>query len=249
MDDYNGVVIEKQALPDSETEFVVQFNDMLSDVKAQGKQLVWFTLSIKQAAFIHLATQAGFVFHNCLEDEITLILRIQKEAYAPFVPTHSIGAGALIFNQQQQILVIREKLASNPGFKLPGGHIELGEKISEAIVREVFEETGVHSEFVGLQGFGSKKSFRFGKSNIYFLCRLNALSEQINIQDIDEIAEAKWCDVSEFVNDQYTSVFVSEIVKTLQHQQGFELVELPENNSPYKKHEVYFAGDIRKHLT
>lgn len=247
-DDYNGVVIEKQRLPDSEALFTQQFNDMLLLVKAQGKQLIWFTLSIQQAAFIKIATEAGFVFHNCLEDEITLILRIKEDAYAPFVPTHSIGAGALIFNQQQQILVIREKLAMSPGFKLPGGHIELGEKISEAIVREVFEETGIRSEFVGLQGFGSKKFFRFGKSNIYFLCRLNALTEHIEIQDIDEIAEAKWCDVSEFVNDANHSIFVREIVKNLQHAQGFQLVELPENNSAYKKHEVFFAGDISEKL-
>ena len=248
-DDYNGVVIEKQTLADSDTLFIQQFNDMLTLVKAKGKQLIWFTLSIKQATYIQIATEAGFVFHNCLEDEITLILRIKADAYAPFVPTHSIGAGALIFNNKQQILVIREKIAMSPGFKLPGGHIELGEKISEAIAREVYEETGIRSEFVGLQGFGSKKVFRFGKSNIYFLCRLNALTEQIDIQDIDEIAEAKWCDVSEFVNDTHNSIFVREIVKNLQHEQGFELIEMPENNSAYKKHEVFFAGNISHKLT
>ncbi|WP_022939887.1 NUDIX hydrolase [Psychromonas hadalis] len=247
-DNYNGVIIEKQALPNDQAQFISQFNDMLFVVKAQGKQLIWFTLCIKNAAFIQIATDAGFVFHNCLEDEITLILRIKKDAYAPFVPTHSIGAGALIFNQQQQILVIREKIAMHSGFKLPGGHIELGEKISEAIVREVFEETGIQSEFVGLQGFASKKVFRFGKSNIYFLCRLNALTDQINIQDIDEIAEAKWCDVTEFINDTNNSVFVREIVKTLQYQQGFQLLELPENNSAYKKHEVFFAANISNKL-
>jgi ADP-ribose pyrophosphatase YjhB (NUDIX family) len=243
-DNYNGVTIDKQDLPDSEALFKAQFNEMLLLVSAKGKQLVWFTLSIKQAPFIQIATDAGFVFHNCLEDEITLILRIKADAYAPFVPTHSIGAGALIFNNKQQILVIREKISMGPGFKLPGGHIELGEKISEAIVREVYEETGIRSEFIGLQGFGSKKVFRFGKSNIYFLCRLNALTDQIDIQDTDEIAEAKWCDVSEFINDTNNSVFVREIVKNLQHEQGFELVEMPENNSAYEKHEVFFAGNI-----
>jgi ADP-ribose pyrophosphatase YjhB (NUDIX family) len=243
-DNYNGVTIDKQILPESETLFIEQFNEMLSTVKAKGKQLIWFTLSIEQAKFIQIATDAGFVFHNCLEDEITLILRIKKAAYAPFVPTHSIGAGAIIFNQHQQILVIREKIATSPGFKLPGGHIELGEKISEAIVREVFEETGVNSEFVGIQGFASKKVFRFGKSNIYFLCRLNALTEEINIQDIDEIAEAKWCDVETFINDDHNSAFVREIVKELKDEQGFKLVETPNNQGPHIKHEVFFSGNL-----
>lgn len=248
-DNYNGVIIDKQALPESEALFSDQFNDMLSTVKAQGKQLIWFTLAIEQAKFIQLATDAGFVFHNCLEDEITLILRLKKDAYAPFVPTHSIGAGAVIFNQHQQILVIREKIATSPGFKLPGGHIELGEKISEAIVREVFEETGIHSEFVGIQGFASKEVFRFGKSNIYFLCRLNALSEDINIQDIDEIAEAKWCDMNTFISDTNNSAFVREIVKELKDAQGLQLIDVPNNQGPHIKHEVFFAGNLTHKIT
>lgn len=140
--------------------------------------------------------------------------------------------------------MIREHLANHVGFKLPGGNIELGEKISEAIVREVFEETGIHSEFVGIQGFGSKKVFRFGKSNIYFLCRLNALSADINIQDIDEIAEAKWCDINEFINDKNNSFFVRETVKTLQHEHGLPLVELAENSGLHQKHEVFFSGRL-----
>lgn len=241
-DDYNGMVIEKQNLPESYGDFSKQLSSLLLLATEQSKQLIWFSLSIEQALFINLLTEAGFVFHNCLEDEITLILRLKPDAYAPFVPTHSIGAGALIFNDKQQILVIREKLANHSGFKLPGGHIELGEKISEAIVREVFEETGIHSEFVAIQGFASKRFFRFGKSNIYFICRLNALSTEIDIQDTDEISEAKWCNMNDFINDTNNSLFTREIVQTLQHKEGFELVELAENNGPHQKHEVFFAA-------
>ena len=244
LDDYNGIVIEKQHLPESLEKFSDQFDALLLLAQNQGIQLIWFSLDIQQSAFIKILTDAGFVFHNCLEDEITLILRIKPDAYAPFVPTHSIGAGAIIFNEQHQILVIREKLATSIGFKLPGGHIELGEKISEAIVREVFEEKGIHSEFTGIQGFASKKVFRFGKSNIYFLCRLTALSTEINIQDIDEIAEAKWCDITEFVNDQNNSFFVRELVKELQYAPALALVELEENNGPHTKHEVFFANNL-----
>ncbi len=243
-DDYNGIVIKQQLLAASTTDFSEQLNTLLLLAKKQSKQLIWFSLSIQQSAFIKVLIDAGFVFHNCLETEITLILRIKENAYAPFVPTHSIGAGALIFNEWQQVLVIREKQAIQGGFKLPGGHIELGEKISEAIIREVYEETGIHSEFIGIQGFASKKTYRFGKSNIYFLCRLQALNTQINIQDIDEIAEAKWCDMNEFINDQNNSLFVREIVKNLKNEQGLQLIELNSNDGPHKKQEVFFANNF-----
>lgn len=243
-DNYNGVMIELQELPDSIDEFTEQFHTLLTLAKTESKQLIWFSLSIQQSALIKVLTDAGFVFHNCLEDEITLILRIKPDAYAPFVPTHSIGAGALIFNEQQQVLVVKEKMLSHIGFKLPGGHIELGEKISEAIVREVFEETGIRSEFIGIQGFASKEKFRFGKPNIYFLCRLKALTTQINIQDTDEIEEAIWCDIDQYIADQNNSSFNREIVENLHHAQGLGLVHLDSNNGPYKKHEVFFASNL-----
>ncbi|MDA7746427.1 NUDIX domain-containing protein, partial [Psychromonas sp.] len=239
-DEFNGVIINKQLLGDKVDQFYHALNELILLAKQQHKQLIWLTLGIEQSIHIKTATDIGFVFHNCLENEITLILRLKKEAYAPFVPTHSIGAGALILNDQQQVLVIREKIAVYTGYKLPGGHIELGEKISSAIVREVFEETGVHSEFLSIQGFASKKSYRFGKSNIYFICRLKAISNTINIQDIDEIAEAKWCDLSEFIADEKNSYFVREIVKNCQHEQGLTLLTLAENDGPNQKHEVFF---------
>lgn len=241
-DNYNGVIIDKQDLPNDMAQFTIKLDVLLLLVKHEGKQLIWFSLSIQQSKFIEVLTAVGFVFHNCLEDEITLILRVQKDAYAPFVPTYSIGAGALIFNEHQQILVIREHLANHTGFKLPGGHIELGEKISEAIVREVFEETGINSEFIGIQGFVSKKVFRFGKSNIYFLCRLNALTQDINIQDIDEIAEAKWCDISAFIHDENNSLFVREVVMKLQNEQALTLTKSIENEGVNWLREVFLAN-------
>lgn len=239
-DDYNGVIIQKQSVNANKEAFFDSLNDVVLSAKQHHKQLIWLTLSIEQSLHINTATDHGFVFHNCLEDEITLILRLQKEAYAPFVPTHSIGAGALIINEQQQVLVIKEKVSAHTGFKLPGGHIELGEKISEASVREVFEETGIHSEFKSIQGFASKKSYRFGKSNLYFICRLRATNSTINIQDTDEIAEAKWCNIAEFINDEGNSYFVREIVKSCQHEHGLTLLQLVENEGPNQKHEVYF---------
>ncbi|WP_408622505.1 NUDIX domain-containing protein [Celerinatantimonas yamalensis] len=39
------------------------------------------------------------------------------------------------------------------GYRLPGGHIELGEKIETAIIREALEKTGVQAEFQSILGF------------------------------------------------------------------------------------------------
>jgi ADP-ribose pyrophosphatase YjhB (NUDIX family) len=46
--------------------------------------------------------------------------------------------------------------------KIPGGAIDSGEDIADAAIREVFEETGVKTEFVTMLSFRHLHNFRFG---------------------------------------------------------------------------------------
>ena len=60
--------------------------------------------------------------------------------------TIGVGVGALIFNDQGKILLAQRgpKARNEQGkWEIPGGKVEYGEKLEEAIVREVLEETGV----------------------------------------------------------------------------------------------------------
>lgn len=72
------------------------------------------------------------------------------------------------------------------------------ENIVEAVKREVLEETGIQTEFVSLVCFCHMLNFRFGCSDIYFICHLKPLTQDINM-DTREIADAKWMDVSCFI--------------------------------------------------
>ena len=65
----------------------------------------------------------------------------------------SIGACAVIINCQQEVLL--EKRADNEYWGLPGGSVDPGESVSEALVREVFEETGLTVEIIKLVGIYS----------------------------------------------------------------------------------------------
>lgn len=179
------------------------------------------------------------MFHNCLEHELTLILKAPTTAFIPFIPTHTLGAGAIVKNQSGQLLVIKEHGMN--GYKLPGGHIELGEKIETAIIREVLEETGVQADFQSILEFSTRHPFQFGKTNMYLVCRLNAVSEIIQIQDIDEIAEAKWLDVAEYLADERNAGFNRQMIEALHNADGLVAFEPSNNTGPYKKHETFFA--------
>ncbi len=120
---------------------------------------------------------------------------------------------AFIFNPEGQILLVRHK--SGLPWTLPGGHVEAGENIHEAILREIHEEFGIDARFFEIDD-EEKLSHRSGKINnrplpisIYELeytdrsdkeqCRLEYIflmetDETITQVQESEIAEFKWFD-------------------------------------------------------
>jgi len=69
-------------------------------------------------------------------------------------------AGALIVNPKGKILLLKSHKWKNM-FTIPGGHIELGETIEQALKREVKEETGL--EISGIE-FLMVQDFIFGEN-------------------------------------------------------------------------------------
>lgn len=60
----------------------------------------------------------------------------------PFRPV--LGVGALIFNGDKVLLVERGKPPLVGYWSVPGGVVETGERLEDALVREVWEETGLN---------------------------------------------------------------------------------------------------------
>jgi 8-oxo-dGTP pyrophosphatase MutT (NUDIX family) len=170
-----------------------------------------------------------------------LIYKFQPKIFVPFVPTHSLGAGGLVQNSLGEILVIREHGATT--YKLPGGHIELGEKIEDAVIREVLEETGIQTTFIAVLGMASTHPYRFGKSNIYIVCKLTPLSTQINIQDTHEIDDARWILPQDYLVDNNNSVFNKYLIKSLLDTTGLTKSTLDLSQFSKLKHEVFLANN------
>jgi ADP-ribose pyrophosphatase YjhB (NUDIX family) len=64
-----------------------------------------------------------------------------------------VGVGAVIWNADGQVLLIRRTKAPGAGhWSLPGGKVERGETLEQALRREVREETGLEVEILGLAG-------------------------------------------------------------------------------------------------
>ncbi len=64
-----------------------------------------------------------------------------------------VGVGAIIFNEEDEILLLHREKAPEAGcWSIPGGKVELFENIEDAIKREVKEELGIDIEIVELVG-------------------------------------------------------------------------------------------------
>ncbi len=64
-------------------------------------------------------------------------------AAAPKVDRPSVGVGAVLIHEDKVLLIKRGKEPLRGRWVVPGGTVEVGETLEQALVREVREETGV----------------------------------------------------------------------------------------------------------
>lgn len=59
------------------------------------------------------------------------------------MPTHIVAVGGIVVNESDEILLVKHNHA---GWAFPGGQVEAGENLIEALQREILEETGIEAE-------------------------------------------------------------------------------------------------------
>lgn len=59
------------------------------------------------------------------------------------MPTHIIAGAGIVTNENNEILLVK---TYNAGWVFPGGQVEVGENVIDAVKREVMEEAGIDIE-------------------------------------------------------------------------------------------------------
>jgi 8-oxo-dGTP diphosphatase len=73
------------------------------------------------------------------------------ETARPPGSTPIVGVGAVIWNEKGELVLIRRGQEPRRGeWSIPGGRLEWGEALRDALLREVHEETGLTVEIEGL---------------------------------------------------------------------------------------------------
>jgi len=213
-DQFGGVIVDSDQLPADVAEFEAALAHSLQTWTSAGHRLVWLDVPLARAALIPVAAAAGFFFHHSNESDVMMVRRLVDGAFIPTHATHFIGVGGVVLNERQELLVVceRHRRTSRPYYKLPGGALQPGEHLIDAVLREVLEETGVQVKFEALVCFRHWHGYRYGKSDIYFVCRLSPLSHDVTMQ-AEEIEECFWMPVAEYFESDLVSAFNKRIVR------------------------------------
>ena len=172
--------------------------------RADGTVAVWISCPALAADCIVAAAGLGFTYHHAEGDQamLSLWLSTESENKIPTYATHTVGVGGFVLNEKGEVLVVKEK-ASGPRaqYKLPGGMADLGEDLGECASREVYEETGVKTEFDTLVGFRHRHNEGIGgRSNIYFVVLLRPSGSTEIVMDESELSECKWMPLDEYIS-------------------------------------------------
>jgi 8-oxo-dGTP pyrophosphatase MutT (NUDIX family) len=230
---FKGIELDPEALPNDPEEFRTRLSDSLAEWEREGFKVVWINVPIGHAVLISVATEAGFSFHHTGKDYLLLTKRLEANALIPEYSTHYIGAGGVVINSKEELLVVseRHRRSSRPYYKLPGGALHAGEHIADCVQREILEETGVHAKFEKLVCFRQTHGYRYDKSDIYFVCRLSPLSADISIQ-AEEIEECLWLPVTDYLSSEIVSIFNKHIVKAALESPGVTHMDIEGYSNP-----------------
>lgn len=117
----------------------------------------------------------------------------------PSYSDHYVGVGGVVINEKDEVLLIQEQRSKEQKlWKFPGGFMDPGETLKEASEREVYEETGIKTQFIGLLSLRELLQFRYGATDFYIVSLMKPTEGcDINILDKREVAAAEWVHISE----------------------------------------------------
>lgn len=244
---FRGLELDPGQLPEDVPTWIRILPAALREWRAAGLALVWLKVPIAQARLIPAAVARGFAFHHSQPDYLMLALALEPDAFIPPYATHYIGAGGVVIDAEDNLLVVSERFRrdrSRPYWKLPGGALHPGEHLAACAMREVWEETGIRTEFSHLAAFRHWHGYRFGQSDIYVVCRLQPLSRTITRCE-REIEQCVWMPLAEFLASPDAGAFNRAIVRAALAEPRLARAELPRGMRP-AQHEAFFARNLSR---
>ncbi|HDR4463044.1 NUDIX hydrolase [Bacillus cereus group sp. MYBK249-1] len=112
-------------------------------------------------------------------------------------PKHIVAVAGYLTNGKNEVLLTKVHWRADT-WELPGGQVEEGEALDQAVCREIKEETGLTVKPIGITGIYYNTSMHI----LAVVFKVAYISGEIKIQP-EEIQEAKFVDLNEENIDEY----------------------------------------------
>ncbi len=94
-------------------------------------------------------------------------MEMKKVSYPRSMATHFVGVGAVVIHDNKVLLVKLKYGRARGLWLIPGGMVDPGETLQEAVIREVKEETGMRIRPEGIIGIRSMVRLEDGLTDVY----------------------------------------------------------------------------------
>lgn len=113
----------------------------------------------------------------------------------PSTASPIVAVGAVIWNPQGEVLLVGRARPPRMGeWSIPGGKVDMGESLREALLREVREETGIDIEIAGLidvvEFIAAEENERPGQH--YVLIDFSARWLKGEVRPASDAKDARW---------------------------------------------------------
>ena len=110
-DQFVGITILEKTFDDTHL-FENNLKDSLTQWKKDGITVVWIKIPQTNGDIIPIVLNLGFDFHHCNGNILVLVKKLLMDTPIPSFASHHIGAGGVVTNSKNQLLVVSEKYRS-----------------------------------------------------------------------------------------------------------------------------------------
>jgi len=132
-----------------------------------------------------------------------------------------VGVGTVVLDGERVLLARRGRAPSAGKWSIPGGLVHLGERLEEAAVREVQEETGLHVRLLGLCGV-IDRVVRDADVVRYHYVIIDYVAESVGgrLQAGTDAAEVRWVAVGDLGQYDCTEGLAEMVLRALAIQRA-----------------------------
>jgi len=119
---------------------------------------------------------------------------------------HFVSVAGLVTNEKDEILLVK---SPRRGWEFPGGMVEPGESLQEALIREIVEESGIHVTITGF--IGVYKNIKSDIVNLDFCCKYESGIPTTS----EESLEVGWFQMNEVIQMMGNPLYKTRITNML----------------------------------